>query len=183
MLALIDESPYLCFHANEGYVQRNVEQIATAVEQIHEAHGLPVVLLPIGRYVGLDDHIGLAELQQRLRTPSRMVSAEASLWEIMLTIAQSRIFLGTSLHGAVTSQSFAVPHLGLSGHSPNKLDHYLGTWDLAEQSQCVAIGDPVDHIGRALAVPQAARNEKRAELIQLARRNFVRLLDVCLGGV
>jgi hypothetical protein len=177
-LATVDESPYLCFHANRGYMRRHVDQIVTAIEKVYEAHGLPAVLLPIGRYVGLDDHLGLAELKQRLRTPARMASDQASLWEIMLTIAQSSLFLGTSLHGAVTSQSFAVPHLGMS-ERPSKLDHYLSTWDLPQQAHCVALKELPDRVAMALAVDSSARVAKRDELIGLAQANFSRLASAC----
>ncbi len=177
-LALVDESPYLCFQANRGYLRTHIDEIAGALEAVYMEHGLPAVLLPIGRYVGLDDHLGLAELKRRLRTPARLASEEASLWEIMLTVAQSRLFLGTSLHGAVTSQSFAVPHLGLS-ERPHKLEHYLGTWEIPEQSRCVKLADVPACVARALAVPESVRLDLRARLISLAIANSSRLAAAC----
>ena len=176
--ALLDETPYLCFHANQGYIQRHKAQIVEALHATYEAQQLPVVLLPIGRYHGLDDHLGLADLQRSLKIPSRMVSSEANLWEIMLSVAQSQLFLGTSLHGAVTSQSFGVAHLGLS-ERVHKLDHYLGTWDLPEQAACVKLRDVPDCTARALAVAASRREDKRQELMRLAHENFSRLMAAC----
>jgi len=177
-LAVLDETPYLCFHANQGYINRHKAQIVEALHATYEAHRLPVVLLPIGRYHGLDDHLGLTDLQRELKIPSRMVSSEANLWEIMLSVAQSQLFLGTSLHGAVTSQSFGVPHLGLS-ERVHKLDYYLGTWDLPEQADCVKLRDVPDRVTRALAVSAERRQDKRQELIRLAHENFARLMTAC----
>jgi len=174
----IDEAPYICFHANRGYVSRHLDAIVLALEQIHEAFGLHVVLLPIGRYVGLDDHLGLAEVAARLRMPHRQIGDQASLWDIMLTLAQARLFVGTSLHGAVTSQSFAVPHLGLS-ERPSKLDHYLQSWDIECQSTCIDLRAAGDRAARALEVPQAVREAKRQELITLAHANFAALGRAC----
>jgi len=177
-LAVVEESPYLCFQANRDYLLAHIDAIARALEQVYEAHGLPAVLLPIGRYVGLDDHLGLAALKRQLRTPARVASSQASLWEIMLTVAQSRLFLGTSLHGAVTSQSFAIPHLGLS-ERPCKVDHYLGTWEIPEQAECVPLGEVPTRVERALAVPDHVRQGKRADLIALAHNNLARLGAAC----
>jgi len=178
LLALLDEGPYLCFQANLQYARHNASQIIAALEAIYEQHGLRIVLLPIGRYVGLDDQLALREIQAALRVPSAIVSDEASIWEIMLVIARAKIFLGTSLHGNVTSQSFAVPHLGLRA-SPGKLDHYLATWDIPEQSSCVSLDTACARVGLALAVPEAARQQKRVELIARSHENFTKMACAC----
>lgn len=170
--------PYICFQASFDYATHFEAEIVAALEAIHEAHGLRAVLLPIGRYVGLDDQHGLRNILKRIRTPATMVSDEANIWEIMLTIARSSLFLGTSLHGNVTSQSFAIPHLGLSDR-PCKLDYYLGTWDLPEQARCIRLEEAADKVGRALAVSQDIRTAKRTELLNLCQENFSRLRQAC----
>jgi hypothetical protein len=171
-------APYICFQANFDYALRFENQIINALEAIYQSHGLRAVLLPIGRYVGLDDQFALRKILERLKTPATMVSAQANIWEIMLTIARANLFLGTSLHGNVTSQSFAVPHLGLS-ERPCKLDYYLATWDLPAQSRCIRLDESVDMAGKALAIPTASRLEKRAELLGLSHGNFQKLADAC----
>lgn len=170
--------PYVCFHANYRYVQQFEDKIISMLEAIYVDHGLRTVLLPIGRYVGLDDPLGLRKILGKLQTPATMVSEEASLWDIMSTIARAKLFLGTSLHGNVTAQSFAVPHIGLS-QWPCKLDFYLQTWDLQEQTQCMRLEESAAQVARVLAVPEVARLEKRAQLIALSRENFQKLAQAC----
>lgn len=177
--AIFEAGPYVCFQSNVRYARRNVDNIASTLTKIYEAYGLGALLLPIGRYSGLDDQIALQGVLKKMRTPTEIVSDDASIWEIMLVIAKASFFLGTSLHGNVTSQSFAVPHLGLSEIQPNKLDHYLATWDIPEQAQCVSIDKAPQAVARVLGVQQAARLNKRAELIQLAHDNFLKMAKAC----
>lgn len=176
--AMLAGEPYLCFQSNVHYARQNADRIAAALEAIYEQHGLRALLLPIGRYVGLDDKLALDGILSKLRTPAAIISDEANLWEIMLVIARASLFLGTSLHGNVTSQSFAVPHLGLS-EKPSKLDYYLGTWDLPEQSRCIRLEEACAQVGIALAVPEALRQQKRGELIAFAHENFAKLARAC----
>lgn len=174
----LDAGPYVCFQSNVNYARQHSAAIVAALESLYEQHGLRALLLPIGRYVGLDDKLALDSILAKLRTPAAIVSDEASLWEIMLVIARASLFVGTSLHGNVTSQSFAVPHLGLSDQ-PCKLDYYLGTWDLPEQSRCVRLEEVAHQAGVVLAVPELLRQQKRAELIARAHENFAKLARAC----
>ena len=175
---LLDSGPYVCFQCNLNYAKDQFDLISSSLESIYKQHGLRAILLPIGRYVGLDDQIALRAIQERMRTPARTVSDEASIFEIMLTIARANLFLGTSLHGNITSQSFAVPHLGLSDH-PCKVDFYLETWDLPEQSRCIALDELPEYAGKVLAIPATSLQEKRNELIALSHANFSKLAKAC----
>jgi hypothetical protein len=172
------EGNYFCFHCNLAYARKHADRIAAMLEEVHFSHGLPAVLLPIGRYVGLDDQIGLAEILAKVRTPVSMVSEHANIWEIMLTIARARAYVGTSLHGNVTSQSFAVPHFGLSDR-PCKVDHYLATWDLPEQNRCFPVGEVVCQLDKILAIPPSELNNKRTALIARVHENFAKLGSAC----
>lgn len=174
----ITGEPYVCFHANLNYIQRFEDRIVPMLEAIFRNHGLRALLLPIGRYVGLDDQVGLRSILEKIRTPATMVSDQASIWDIMAAIARAKLFLGTSLHGNVTSQSFAVPHLGLS-ERPSKLDFYLQTWDLPEQAHCIRLEDSTAQVARVLAVPEAARLEKQVELLARSHENFAQMMQAC----
>ena len=175
---LLDAGPYLCFQSNQRYARKHLDAIVAALEAIHAQYRLPVVLLPIGRYVGLDDQVALRTIQGKLRSRARVVSAEASLFEIMLTIAKATLFIGTSLHGAITAQSFAVPHLGLSDR-PCKVDFYLETWDLPGQSRCPPLAEVPPRVGEVLSIPAAARLSLRNELTVRAHRNFAAMAQAC----
>lgn len=178
VLNTVRGSPYLCFQTNINYARKHTDRIVATLEAIHEAYGLRAVLLPIGRYVGLDDQIALDSIKRKTRSPCDIISDEASLFDIMLTIARAEVFVGTSLHGNITSQSFGVPHLGLSD-TPCKVDYYLGTWDLPEQSRCVPIKEVADQVGKVIRIPETARQSKRQELIARSHSNFAKLAKAC----
>jgi len=171
-------TPYLCFQTNINHARKHGDRIAATLEAIHEAYGLRTVLLPIGRYVGLDDQIALEGIRKKTRSPCDIISDDASLFDIMLTIARAHAFVGTSLHGNITSQSFAVPHLGLSD-TPCKVDYYLGTWDLPEQSRCVPLKNVPDQVGKIIRIPKTARQDKRQELIARSHSNFAKMARTC----
>lgn len=179
LIKMIEGGPYVCFQAHVRYANRHNDKIVDTLGRLHDTLGLRALLLPIGRYVGLDDQMALRNIQEKMRTPSAIVSDEASIWEIMLVIARANLFLGTSLHGNVTSQSFAVPHLGLRSQQKNKLDHYLATWEFPEQSLCVGIDEVCQIAERAIAVPEATRQAKRAELVKLSHENFQKMANAC----
>lgn len=178
LLERLNNAPYVCFHSNLNFGRKNHAQIVKTLEKIYSQYGLRAVLLPIGRYVGLDDEIALREILSALSTPAEIISGEASIFEIMLTIAKAKVFVGTSLHGNVTSQSFAVPHIGLSNHVC-KLDHYLQTWDIPEQARCIPIREVAQQIEQVLSITPQTLGDKRSELIRQSHENFAKLANKC----
>ncbi len=180
LLKLISAGDYVCFHCNYSYAKKHEAEIIVQLEKIYSEKGLRALLLPIGRYVGLDDQKGLANLKNKITTPTDMVSDQANVWEIMFTIASASLFIGTSLHGNVTAQSFAVPHIGLSSKR-SKLDFYLETWDIPEQAFCANVTDISQIANSVLAVPDWIRQQKRAELIDIASKNLHNIMQIAIS--
>lgn len=174
-----DGAPYLCFQANADFGRRHQDNIVAMLENAYNATGLPALLLPIGRYVGLDDQQFLTDLSRRLRTPNRIFSDQATVLEIMGAIAHAALFFGTSLHGQVTSQSFGVPHLGLGLKNP-KLVSYLRSWARPASSRCVdplAVAEAQQAIDGVLAASASELAAHRERLIALALENFSRMFS------
>lgn len=170
--------PFVVAQCNARYAQRHRDDLAALLADIHRRHGLRAILLPIGRYTGLDDIQGLTDIQARAGSPVEVVDEEASIWDIMATIAHASLFLGTSLHGNITSQAFGVPHLGLSD-KPHKLDYYLHTWDTESQRACVRPADAIGAIGQALSAPAAERAALVNRLHRASEVNYSQLMDAC----
>jgi hypothetical protein len=178
ILEQTSREPYICFQCDLDYANTMGNAVIRQLERIYEHHGLRTLLLPIGRYNGLDDPIALRDLLGKLATPAEIVSDQATIWDIMLVIARARIFVGTSLHGNITSQSFAVPHIGLS-EQPRKLDYYLDTWDLPEHSGCLNPDDILRRVDKALTVPEQARTDLRSRLLAESHANFGKMAHAC----
>jgi exopolysaccharide biosynthesis predicted pyruvyltransferase EpsI len=178
--SVVARGKYVCFQANYQYVQKNFREIIVQLEKLHRDYGVRVLLLPIGRYVGLDDHKGLMELKNSIKVPVDIVGDNATIWDIMYSIAAASLFVGTSLHGNVTAQSFAVPHIGLSDRR-SKLDFYLETWDIPEQAFCPKLEDINQVAGVTLAVTESRRLGKRDYLMGLAKQNLHNIMEAALS--
>lgn len=180
-----NEEPYICLHANSTFIAKYEEQIVALANEASARTGLRIVLLPIGRYVGLDDRVGLTRLSSRIKASSFLLRDEISIFEIMLLIARASCFLGTSLHGNITAQSFQVPALALSGDTRNKVDHYLETWGLQGESTSLRFGETFDAhsatalIVRTLEIPAERRLALREALIGEVKNNFRLLAEAC----
>jgi hypothetical protein len=172
---------YLCFQCYRQYESRQEEALVRLIEGVYRRFGLPVLLLPIGRYAELGDDVGLRKLAKLIKTPVLPIFDDASIWEIMLSIARSKLFIGTSLHGNITSQSFGVRHLGLS-EEVSKLDYYLETWESGPQSSCLAIDrlEPaLEVIAATLRIPEADLQANRERLVALSQANFRDMFAAC----
>lgn len=115
---------YVYFQINKKTTVGRESLIAAELEKIYEDGHTALCLCPIGKAINHDDHEALKAVQDKLQCPSTYFDAD-NIWDIMYLIANAKAYIGTSLHGAITSMSFAVPHVGLV---VEKLDAYLDTW-------------------------------------------------------
>ena len=82
-LDLLNGSKYVCFQANLKYTNKYLSQIVEVLEFINNKYNFEIVLLPIGRYVGLDDQHALRIIKSKLSIPAKLVSDKANIFEIM----------------------------------------------------------------------------------------------------
>jgi len=158
-----------------------IRQLVHEIETIYVQYRLPVVLCPIGTAFSHEDHVALREIQKLLNTPSKLIE-NPTIFEIMVLIAKSRIFIGTSLHGAITAMSFGVPNLALT-HEVPKLDAYLDTWALPSLRGSVSIETLSQNVGRAILVPKRQMEQKRQELIDASLASFDLMKKALDGSV
>ena len=124
-------------------VAGHVEQIARAVSEAAQHHpGLPIVLAALAPVQG--DAEFADTLASRIEGPVYRLPAEVTLEDLVAAIANARAFVGSSLHGYLTSLAFGVPGALVRASGPSALD---------------AFGEPVgDH---AVDVRDAARFAER----------------------
>ncbi|WP_395161191.1 polysaccharide pyruvyl transferase family protein, partial [Ilumatobacter sp.] len=88
-----------------------------------------VVLLPIGLAGGHSDQVALrhvARALDRSHIRYRWVETSTDISKISTTISNASMFVGTSLHGAITALAHATPSVALGGIG--KLSAYVSTW-------------------------------------------------------
>lgn len=131
---------YVFFQINKKTTTGKEALIAQELDKIYTEGQTLICLCPIGKALNHDDHEALKAVQSRLQSPSTYFDAD-NIWDIMYLIANSKAYVGTSLHGAITAMSYAVPHVGLV---VEKLDAYLATWGVTGNDFAVGF----DHIYR-----------------------------------
>ena len=115
---------YVFFQINQKTTVGKEASIAKELDRLYKENQVEICLCPIGKALNHDDHIALMKVQKHLTSPFVYFDAD-NIWDIMLLIARSKTYIGTSLHGAITAMSYGVPHVGLK---VEKLDAYLKTW-------------------------------------------------------
>lgn len=134
---LFDE--YIFFQVNKEVGKSNVELIVKQLTDLYNLTGIPVILCPIGKAVGHEDHLALKAINEKLEIP-HIYFNQPNIWDIMFLIAKSKLYIGTSLHGLITAMSYSVPYLGIV--RPNmKIQKYLDDWAISELRHSVDIDE------------------------------------------
>ena len=123
--------PYFLFQAN-GYIigKYGAEQIARALARVTDATGWRPVLFLAGTARHHDRAEQYDEVLRALRAfapdaEPQVLSTRHPL-ELSQWIAQSQLWIGSSLHGRIISGSFGRPRLSLEN---SKVATYAATWD------------------------------------------------------
>lgn len=166
---------YLVFQTAQQYIKSHEElqMVVSQIEDLYHTLGLPTALCPIGTAPGHKDQVPLLEISEALRTPHIFLPTP-SLIDIMTVISHSKVFLGTSLHGAITAMSFAVPNLIFTNRIP-KLTAYVKTWGLPELSITTSLDSIIVDLSKAMQSPSNLLESKRIELIELCLENLENL--------
>jgi len=168
---------YLVFQIGQNFVRGREHEIANTLCAAARAQGLTIVLLAIGTAAGHEDQIALSRIQRYIpRELAPVALFGGTVVEIMATIAGSRLYVGTSLHGAITAMSFGVPRLAFT-LEVGKLTEYLRTWDLEEYAMCLPTGGSLKLISNALGVSL----ERRTRLAEALGARALQGLALAVG--
>ncbi|EIW8468637.1 MULTISPECIES: polysaccharide pyruvyl transferase family protein [Klebsiella] len=118
---------FQCARANgEGYE----DQIVNEIIEINKKLNISIILLPIGRATGHEDHVILSRIFTLLSNASIPVAMQNDphVLSIMATLANAKAYIGTSLHGAITSYSFGHKVCAISTRKVVKLRGFLEAW-------------------------------------------------------
>lgn len=88
-------------------------------------NNLKIVLSPIGLALDHDDEVILRKLQTYCH--NAVYVHPNNIYDTMALLKNAKLYLGTSLHGVVTSQSFNVPFVAFT-EKIHKLHLYIKTW-------------------------------------------------------
>ena len=123
------ESPYIVFQINRELGESYFTEIITNLKNILNNHDLKVYLCPIGFAKGHDDLIVLDKIHKAINNDNLYIFDNLNIWDIMSLIANSKGFIGSSLHGCITAMSYCRPYLGIN---VIKTQCYIRDWGLGD---------------------------------------------------
>lgn len=141
---------YIFFQISEYYHEGKLDVIAIQLDALIKKTGLSIVLCPIGTAAGHEDQIPLSYLKGKLGENASFIETP-NVFEIMALIANAKLYLGTSLHGVITSMSYATPYIGLN-LKIDKLKGYLLTWGHEELQQIKEVDNFFEYAESAISV-------------------------------
>lgn len=103
----------------------NKEVFAEKLAKISEHFNVDIVLSPIGTAPGHEDDVVLKRLKNI--NPKFKYIEPNNVFDTMYLITNCTLYLGTSLHGAITAMSYCKPFVGLN-LKIKKLESYSQTW-------------------------------------------------------
>ncbi len=172
---------HIVFHISDHYAKRRIEAIAQQLTELNVNTGLKIALLTIGKAPGHSDDEPLDKLYSLLGEERAYRVDSGHIDDIIRCIATSKLYCGTSLHGAITALAYAVPQIALLPQRVIKLSSFLETWvpkascGFAEVPQISQIGtnlvNSFDDSQRAelRAVVEAMKGRVRANLDHMVR--------------
>ncbi|GHE19715.1 polysaccharide pyruvyl transferase family protein [Halomonas urumqiensis] len=128
---------YIYFQVgNEKYSDLNV--IYNELKSLANETGYAVVLCAIGHALGHEDLKPLQSLHRMSQADGQnnfiIISDMLNVFDLMCLIKESSLYIGTSLHGVITSLSFGVPYVPLNKEI-KKVGEYLKEWGVRSLSQ------------------------------------------------
>lgn len=132
VLEFIGSKTYCVFQVNKIEGEKHFNEICSELCLIHDKFGFDIALCAIGYAPGHDDVEILKHIHDVIDRPYIKLFVNQNIWEIMLLISNSKYYLGTSLHGVITSMSYKIPYLGLFRY---KTGLYIKTWSRFSEFQ------------------------------------------------
>lgn len=166
----LTQEAYACFQISKHHAHGRVSEIAIALDKLQQERNLNILLLPIGRAPAHEDQLALAAIAEAMTTPALTPAPDIGIADIMMLIAESELFVGSSLHGAITAMAFAVPHLAFPEVA--KVQRYLKTWDIPEQQASTRMETLLADVERVLSVGKDIREHLAEQLEQASWDNF-----------
>lgn len=173
------KNKYIVFQMNEVIGNKIIKDVIIELKKFSKETGYKIFLLPLGYAHAHNDFKILRRVYQKCRDICIMFEF-LNIYESMYIIKNADAYVGTSLHGAITSISYGVPHMALTKKS-KKLIRYLNTWNTTKY-----VFSNTENLSKSLKYliedidNKKILNQKKLELIELVKENNKKILEVLL---
>ncbi|RIJ47613.1 hypothetical protein D1614_13590 [Maribellus luteus] len=166
----ITNKSYIFFQISKSIGNDKIDIIADQLRIIHEKTGKEIVLCPIGIALGHDNHLVLTKLSNQLEFNHLIFDENVNIWDIMYLISNSCLYIGTSLHGVITSMSYGIPYVGLE---ILKVKAYIETWGVKEMSKISNVNNFTNDAIKALELNSYDQLRKSFEMQKQIVEDFL----------
>lgn len=142
----LDEDGYIVFQCNTTFSDDELIDYGVILEHLKSKTGLRILLQDIG--TGLDDREGLCRLNALFPDSFILASDRFDQYQVVSVLKNAKLYIGSSMHGFIISQSFGTPSLMID---KNGLTKIKGVASLLDQEACVLSG-PIDLYETACAI-------------------------------
>ncbi len=123
----ISNNNYFVFQCKKIIGEKYYNEIISNIKQLSHKYNLKCLLLPIGYAQGHEDQVVLKKIHKEIEDETIMFDFN-NVYEIMFLIKNSKFFIGTSLHGLITSIVYKVPHFAFTNEIKKQIN-FLETWN------------------------------------------------------
>lgn len=123
----VSNNKFVCMQMNYIIGNKLKSDIVSQIKEFYIKNKVKIFLLPLGYAHAHNDQLILKKIYNQCQQECVFFEF-LDIYESMYVISKSSAYIGTSLHGAITSISYKIPHTALSIKS-KKLIRYLNTWD------------------------------------------------------
>ncbi len=116
---------YIFFQISIRHLEGNAKFYASILDLISTKFGVNVLLCPIGTAPGHSDDTSLKLIFKASMSGNLHLINQPSIWDILFLIKNATLYIGTSLHGAITALSYNRPIVGFGA---KKLIGYIKYW-------------------------------------------------------
>lgn len=171
-MKILKNKYYLFFQTNLQLGRKYLNEFVEMLKQVIDKIGCHIILCPIGIAPGHSDNIALEELYNYLPNENCTLVKNVTVWNIMWLISHACIYVGSSLHGAITSMSFGVPYVC---YGPDKLKKYLDTWGDSKE-YFVEVDDLFKIINMRLQNKQVLSIDKQIHSVECSFKHMESLI-------
>lgn len=163
---------YIVFQISQAHVRGEEEAFAKALSEVSQTFKLPIVFIAIGNAAGHNDSVGINKIISQL-TDGVIYDTylDGNIFDLMNIIRNSSCFCGTSLHGLITSMSFAVPRVALLPKLRKQIN-YMDTWDLPHMPRGIVPEDLKISIQIAMDTPNKDLKDLESKLTNTYMKSF-----------
>jgi polysaccharide pyruvyl transferase WcaK-like protein len=166
---------YIVFQISQAHVRGKEALFAKELAKASKKLKVPLVFIAIGNAAGHNDSAGINNIVSFLANDIVYDTyLDGNISDLMNIIRNASCYCGTSLHGLITSMSFAVPRVALLP-SLRKQINYMDTWDLPHMPRGIVPKELTAAVEIAMATPKSDLENLGDKLGAIYMENFMKM--------